>query len=184
LYGLLIIFSVPTFLVYIPFRVKEILFLIVLINNVIIPLSLIPFFRYKKIVSKQVSDTGKERVIPLLVSALLFCITSFIMYRLPLAGFLKAYFYALSFLAVTLLLVNLWYNISLHSAAAGSTLALVLSLSIKMSAGIPLLITGVIMISGLILSSRMLLNVHNRGEIFSGYLCGFFITGLVLMLSY
>jgi hypothetical protein len=182
LYGLLIIFTAPTFFRYLPLRVKEILFLIVLVNNVLIPLSLVPFFRFKNIISSWVVESRRERIIPLLAASILFSITSFIMHRLPIALFLKAYFYSLAFITVFLLTINLWYRISLHAAGAGAMVALVLTLSLKMSSALPVLTVTVLLVSGLILSSRLKLNSHSPGEVYSGFLTGFFTLGAVILL--
>jgi len=50
-YGMAIIFSAPTLLGYLPFNLKKILLLILLVNNVLLPLSLLPFFIQRKIIS-------------------------------------------------------------------------------------------------------------------------------------
>ena len=44
-YGLVIIFIAPTLYNYLPFEVKKLMILIVLVNNVLLPLSLTAFFR-------------------------------------------------------------------------------------------------------------------------------------------
>ncbi len=51
IYGLLIIFSAPTLFGYLPFQVKKLLLLIVIINNVMLPFSLMPFFIHRNIIS-------------------------------------------------------------------------------------------------------------------------------------
>lgn len=50
LYGLLIIFTAPAILWYLPYNVKKIIFFVVATNNVLIPLLLIIFSRYKNII--------------------------------------------------------------------------------------------------------------------------------------
>ena len=64
LYGLLILFSAPTFLGYLPLPVKRILFIIVLVNNVLIPLTLLPFFRYRNVITSYRIEERSERIIP------------------------------------------------------------------------------------------------------------------------
>ena len=50
-YCMVIIFSAPTLFGYLPFNVKKLLILILLVNNVFLPLSMLPFFIQKKIIS-------------------------------------------------------------------------------------------------------------------------------------
>lgn len=182
LYGLVIIFFAPTLFWYLPFKVKEILFFIFLINNVLIPVSLIPFFRYRHIISSVGIENRQERVVPLLTVSCLYLITSFIMYRLQIPVFLKAYSYSLSLLAIALLLISLKWKISLHSAGAGALTSLVMVLSLKMSSGLPFLIMLSVLISGIILSSRLKLNTHSPAEVYTGFITGFAIPAAGLLL--
>ena len=63
LYGMLIIFTAPTLFLYIPLKVKKILLLVITTNNILIPISLMPFFRYRNIISSWIIETRKERII-------------------------------------------------------------------------------------------------------------------------
>jgi hypothetical protein len=81
LYGLAILFSAPTFLKYLPAEVKRVLFIVVVIDNVILPLALLPFLRYRNLISSFHIDDRKERIIPLLITSILYCTTSFIVFR-------------------------------------------------------------------------------------------------------
>ena len=182
IYGLLIVLFAPTLFWYLPFKVKEILFFIYLINNLLIPVSLIPFFRYRHIISSIVIENRRERVIPLITVSFLYSVTSFIMFRLQIPVFLKAYSYALTILAVTLLVINLKWKISLHSAGAGALTALVLVLSLKMSSGLPFLMIFSILISGIILSSRLRLNTHGPSEVYTGFITGFAVLAACILL--
>ena len=100
LYGLAILMSAPTFLRYLPVEAKRILFMVVLINNVFIPLSLLPFLRYRNIISSYHIDDRKERIIPLLTASILYCTTSFIVFRFQVPFFLKSFIFATSVVAI------------------------------------------------------------------------------------
>jgi hypothetical protein len=182
LYGLLVIFTAPTVFRYIPIRIKEILFFIVLINNILIPVTLMPFFRYRNLISSWMIATRSERTIPLFIISLLYLITSFIMFRLQIPAFLKAYSYSLSLMILILFLVNMWWKISVYSAGAGVMTGLVLALSLKMNTGVPLIFISVLLASGIVLSSRLKLNSHNSWEVYSGFLTGVIvIAGFILI---
>jgi len=181
-YGLLIIFSAPTLFGYLPFQVKKLLLLIVMINNVILPFSLMPFFIHRNIISSWTVENRRERIIPLLLTTILYSVTSFIIFRLPIPLFLKTFVFSTFFISIIVTVINFWWKISLHSTAAGAIIALVLILSFKMFA--PL--TGYLVISviagGLILSSRLRLNYHNPLQVWMGFLAGFFGLSLFMML--
>jgi len=182
LYGLLVIFFAPTLFWYLPIRVKEILFFIFLINNVLIPLSLLPFLRYRNIISSWVIEERRERVIPLLASSLLYSVTSFLMFRLQIPVFVKAYTYSLAVLAVILLIINLSWKISLHSAGAGAMSALIFVLSVKMGVPLPFQLAATLLLSGVVMSARMMLNSHEPKQVYGGFITGFFVQGLLMLL--
>jgi len=182
IYGLLFIFFAPTLFWYLPIRVKEILFFIFLINNVLIPISLMPFLRYRNLISSWVIDERSERVIPLLIVSLLYLVTSYIMFRLQIPVFVKAYTYSLALLAIVLLIINLKWKISLYSAEAGAVTAVVFLLSVKMGVALPLQTTVVLILSGTVMSARLMSDSHEPMQVYGGFLTGFFILGLFMML--
>lgn len=182
LYSLLVIFTAPTLFWYIPIRAKEILFFIFVVNNVFIPILLMPLFRYRNLVRSWVIENRTERTIPLMAVSLLFAVTAFILSRLQIPLFLRVYAFSLTFLSLILLTVNRWWKISLHSAGAGALISVVLVLSLRMSASLPFYLGATVLIAGLILSSRLRLNSHSPSEVYAGFLTGLVVpAGLMLL---
>ena len=182
LFGLLMIFTAPTLFWYIPVKAKEILFFIFIVNNVLIPISLMPFFRYRNLVSSWYIENRSERTLPLFAVSLLYAVTSFILYRLQIPVFFKAYAFSLTMLSLSLLFVNRRWKISLHSAGAGALIAVVLVLSIRMSAPLPFYLAGSVLIGGLILSSRLKLDKHNPYEVYAGFFAGLVIPAVLMLI--
>lgn len=89
LYGLIIIFSAPTLFGYLPANVKRILFFIVLINNVLLPISLLPYLRYRNHITSWSLENRKERMLPLFIATILYAATSYIIIRYPVPVFYK-----------------------------------------------------------------------------------------------
>lgn len=182
LYGLIIIFSAPTILYYIPFGVKKILFTIIILNNVILPLSMLPYFRYRNIISSWSVENRKERIVPLITTSFFYSVTLYIIYRFHIPVFIKAFTISSVFLAIGITLISLKYKISIHSAGAGSLTALVLSLSFEMQTLLLWFLIPVILFSGLVMTARLWLKAHSQDEVYAGFLLGFFITGMFLLL--
>jgi hypothetical protein len=179
-YGILIIFSAPTLFGYLPFNVKKLLFLIILINNVFLPFSLLPFFRYRNIITTWSIEKRGERVIPLLTITILYLATAYIIFRFPIPSFLKSFVFASFFLSLIVTVVNFWWKISVHAVGAGALTALVLILSMKMYTPLTGYLILVIISTGLVLSSRLRLNVHNPQQVWIGLLSGFLGLGLYI----
>jgi hypothetical protein len=173
LYGLLIIFTAPTLFWYIPIKIKKILFLVVATNNVLVPVTLMPFFRYRNIITSWIIETRKDRVIPLIAVSIFYSITSFVVFRLQIPAFIKAYLISITLTIITLTVINLWWKISLYSAGAGILAGIVIVLSFKMMVPLTSFLIPVILTGGLILASRLKLNTHSPSEVYLGFLAGF-----------
>ena len=172
-YGLAIILSAPTLFGYLPFEVKKLLFFIVVINNVLLPLSILPLLFNRKIITSWTINDRKERIIPLILTTVLYATTSFIIFKFPIPLFLKSFLYSLGFLSLVVTLINLRWMVSLHSVGAGALISIVLILSFKMYTPLVWYLISVIIIGGLVLSSRLQLKNHNPQEVWLGFLTGF-----------
>jgi hypothetical protein len=173
LYGMIIIFSAPTLFGYLPFTVKKLLLLIVLINNVILPISLLPLFKHRNLINSWTLDSRTDRNIPLAISSILYAVTAYIMFRLPVPIFLKSFILSICLLTIIITFINLWWKISLHAVGAGLLTALVIILAFKMYTPLLWYIILVIITGGVVLSSRLRLNAHNPLQIWLGFLAGF-----------
>jgi hypothetical protein len=172
LYGLLIIFTAPALYGYLPVQVKKILFFIILVDNVMIPVMLISYFRFRNIITTWTMESRKERVMPLLATSFFYIFSVYLTYRFHIPFFIKLFIICSAFLAVAVTVINFWYKISVHATGAGALTALVLILSLRVHAPLTCLMIIVILASGLVMSSRLWLGSHKPGEIWSGFLLG------------
>jgi len=179
-YGLIIIFSAPTMFGYLPFNVKKLLLLIVVVDNIFIPISLLPFFIHRNIITSWILSDRKERTVPLIMTTALYAATSFIIFRFPLPLFLKSFIYSFFFLSLVITLINLRWHISIHSVGAGALIAMIIILSVRMHTPLTEYLISSIIAAGLLLSSRLKLNYHNPPQVWSGFLIGLF--GLTLFM--
>jgi hypothetical protein len=172
IYGMLIMFYAPTILGYLPNSVKKILFFIILINNILIPISLLPYFRYRNIITSWSISERKERVLPLITSSLFYSVTVYILYKFHIPVFIKSFVLSSALLVITMTIINFWWKISIHSVAAGALIALVVVLSYKMRTPLLLLMIAAILSAGLLMTSRLYLNSHRPAEVWSGFFLG------------
>lgn len=182
LYGLVILMSAPTFLKYLPPAAKRVLFLVVLVNNVLIPLLLLPFLKMRNFISSYHLDDRRERIIPMLTASMLYFTTSFIVLRYQIPFFLKSFIFATAMLSIVVSMINFWWKISIHAAGAGALTATVSSLWVKMYTPLPWYLLAVLVASGFILSARLKLNSHNPSQVWAGYLTGLLIIILFILL--
>jgi len=179
-YGFLIIFSAPTLFGYMPYDIKKLLLMVVIVNNVFLPLSLMPFLMNRKVITTWTVENRKERKVPLILATVLYATSSYIVFRLPIPIFLKSFTYAGFFLSMLALIINFWWKISLHSIAAGALIALVLVLSFRMYTPLVWYLIASVITGSLVMFSRLRLEYHNPKQVWFGLMTGF--AGLFLFM--
>ena len=182
LYGLLIIFSAPTLFGFIPFVQKKVIILILLTNNILLPLSLLPYLKWRKIISTWSISDRSERIIPMALTSLFYFVTLYIVLKYRIPVFIKTVILSTALLSFTVSLINFWWKISIHSVGAGALTALIFVLSFKMHTPLTIFLIPAIIISGLVLSSRLRLNSHSPKEVWLGYLLGIVGTTSLLLI--
>ncbi len=179
-YGILIIFSAPIFTGYIPSAVKKILLIIIVINNVFLPLSLMPYYKFRNIISSWFVVKRQERTLPLITTSFFYSVTVYITFRFHIPQLIKSYIITVAFLAIAVTIINFWWKISLHSTGAGAITALVIILSLRIQTPLIWFLIVVILADGLIMTARLWLHSHTSSEVWTGFLLGFISSGLLL----
>ena len=123
-----------------------------------------------------------DRIIPLIISTILYFVTTYIIFRFHVPNFLKLFFLAIACLSFTSAIINFWWRISLYSIGAGTILALVLVLSFKMYTPLLWYLIPSILVAGLILSAGCSLTVIIR-PVWAGFLTGFLGFTAIMMYS-
>ncbi|MDX9812153.1 MAG: hypothetical protein RBU28_07180 [Bacteroidales bacterium] len=179
-YGMLLLFSAPTLLGYLPGSIKKIVLIILITNNLFVPLALMPFLRFRGYISSFRMDDRQERIIPLLLSALLYSVTAYIFIKFQIPFFIKSYIFSVFFLVIAATVINFWYKISIHAIAAGGLTALVFILSLRMHVPLTEYIIMTVIFSGLVLSAGLQLRRHSPAEVWTGFLTG--VAGMIFIL--
>lgn len=182
LYGLLIIFNAPTIFIYIPFNIKRVILLLTVLNMTVIPIVILPFFKYRNIISSfSLTDKG-DRIMPLALGLIMYIITTVIFYSYQIPVVIKLFMFAASVTAFIVLMVTLRWKISIHSAGVGALLATVMALSIRMGAPLTIYLAALIVVSGVVMASRLYLGAHNPKQVYYGFAAGFlpFINIMIL----
>lgn len=179
-YGLAIILSQNSPFGYLPYDVKKLLFLIVVVNNVLLPVSLMPFLMNMNFISTWTLDEKEERTVPLLIATFLYAATTYIIYRFPVPDFLKSFVFSVFLVSGVLSLINLKWKISLHSAGMGAFLALLMFLSFRLRSELSWYFIISSAVTGLVLSARLRLNLHSPRQVWYGLAIGYTLTTFFL----
>ncbi|HOO97947.1 MAG TPA: hypothetical protein PLV06_05730 [Bacteroidales bacterium] len=182
LYGLLVVFSTPTLYGYLPFVQKKFIVFILATNNILLPFSMLPYLKWRRVISSWTIDSRTERVTPLALTTFFYLVSVYVVMKFTIPGFIKALFIASAFISLAVTVINFWVKISIHSAGAGALTAMIIFLSLTMHTPLLPLVIAAILVSGLILSSRLWLQQHTPAEVWTGFLLGFASMALILIL--
>lgn len=175
--GVLIIFNSGIYIADIPFEFKKYIYTFVLLCTLILPLTLISALYLLKYIQKFTLQQGQERVIPLIFTTICYYLGYFLLSRYSPVKLINVFLFSSVLVVLTGLLISLFWKISIHMAGAGGITALVLIVGIGYSSDMTLPMSLILMMGGVIATSRLALRAHSPIEIIAGFLLGFLLVG-------
>ena len=128
-------------------------------------------------------ETIQERKLPLLFTASALLFNYYLMQRANMMQLYQWYFLSASIAGVLALAISLFYKISLHTLGMGFLFGLGLVLSQANNADMRWYLVGVLALSGVVASSRLILLAHTRPQIYLGFFIGIISSaGMLLFL--
>lgn len=156
------------------------IYMVVAINTILIPLSLIPFYLYRKFILSVRMEQSHERIIPLIVQSILFFITYYILNRFYAPELITTYILTGGLIVFIALIISWNWKISLHLLGMGAITGIFFILSLKHKIDVNNYLIILLLASGLVAYSRLKLEAHNPNQIYAGFSVGFSISSIVL----
>jgi hypothetical protein len=172
LYGLLIIYSSPTLLSFIPFEVKRTIFILVTANNIILPLSVASILYSRGAIKTFNVRDRNERVLLLTFALMMYTVTAVLLMKIPVPNLFKAYFISIAIVTLVTLVITVFYRLSLHSAGIGGLLSLLVFMIMLYDIGSVWQLIIVLVPGGAVMSSRLYLDDHKPAEVWAGLFAG------------
>ena len=180
LYGLLIIYSSPTLLSFIPSPLKRLMFILVVTNNVMVPLALAAVLYARGTISTFNARNRNERVILLTFALLMYTLTAGLLLKMHVPVLFRAYFISIAVVTLITLVITSFYGISLHAAGIGGLLSLIGYMILLYDITTTWQLVTMIIIGGAVLSSRLYLDDHTPSEVWTGLFTGAAVMALSL----
>ena len=89
-----------------------------------------------------------------------------------------------AFLTLAILIITLFWKISIHTTAMGGMLASFICISGELSISPVIICAVLILLCGLVAFSRIKTNAHQPAQVYAGFLMGILITGLFFYFMY
>lgn len=180
LYGLLVIYSAPTLLSYMPFNMKRAIFMMVIANNVILPLSVATILYSRGVIKSIYADERSERIILLSFVLLMYTVTALLLVRIPVPTLFKAYFVSIAMVSLVSLIITSFYKLSLHSAGVGGVLALAGFMTVEFDMVSIVHVLILLLVAGAVMTARIGMGKHEPHQVWTGLLTGGGIVALSL----
>lgn len=151
---------------------KRFLLLVVVFTTAVLPLLSVALLALNKNFDVSMQNR-QDRIIPLLSSAFFYYLGFQLLSRVKVFPVFKLFFVASVLLTVLLLLITFKWKISLHAASIGALTATIFALSFRSGNNPMLAVLSVVLISGAVATSRLILKKHDLWQIVAGYGLGF-----------
>ena len=179
-WGFLLLSNSGFYFALLPWSIKKLLLLVVFLFTCLLPaLSLGLLSLSSKFDLKMEKST--DRILPLLMSSVFYYLGYLILERMPLFPIYNLFLIACVLVQIALIIVSLRWKISAHSAAIGGLIGGLIGLSFRLHENPLLIISILILVAGMVGTSRLILLKHTNGEVYAGFTLGFAIMNLVIV---
>jgi hypothetical protein len=184
LIGVFVIYNSGIYQSNIPWEAKKFTYLLVILFTILLPLAMLTLLVYWRAVQDIQLNERRERFVPMFFTAVSLVLLHIILTRIIPIKLINAFTLSMTIIAFCYLLLNLLLKTSLHLIALGGITGLVAVISKVFMADLFLWLSILIMISGIVATSRIYLKAHTIPEIISGYITGFFgVFGTIYFLA-
>lgn len=169
--GLLILF-IFSYLSLLPLTYKLFLLLMFYLFTVFLPTVLIRFYRRYQGWTLIELGSRERRAIPYVISIFSYLLCYYIMAATHVPHFMGSILIAALVIQVACAIINLFIKISTHTAAIGGVTGALLAFSVIFSFNPVWWLCIVLLLAGMVGTSRMILRQHSLRQVVLGYLAG------------
>lgn len=179
--GLLIILNSGTYLSLLDPAAKRAIIFVMALGTLVFPLMILPILQYRNLVLRNSTELSRsERLVPKFIILILYIITFVYFRKLPLSQVIHAYALTVPGVLLLITLLNIRFRISVHAAALGGLTGLIISLILLYHTPLEGFLMCSLLAGGLTGSSR-LAQGDRWGNILSGFLLGFVVVLITLL---
>ena len=172
--GFLLLLNSGFYFTLIPWSLKRMVLMVIFLSTCLLPAISIGLLGLNQKIDLKM-DKNSDRILPLILSSIFYYAGYMVLQRLPIFPIYKFFLVASILVQIALLFISLRWKISAHSAAIGGLLGGFLAMSFLFQENPLLILTLLVLISGLVGTSRLILEKHTNSQVYSGFLIGFLI---------
>lgn len=172
-YLLWIVFHTDTYLqLALPQKLQYIIYGLVVITTVLIPVSFSIILLRGGYIKSLHLDTKEERRLPYLLTCIFYFATFYLLKQAQIPSLVTLLFLGATLALLASILINMKWKISAHMVGIGGVIGALAGLSLRLFLNYQVLLLALIILAGIIGTSRMLLKAHSPAQIYSGFCLG------------
>lgn len=183
--GIFILFQINSHLSFaVNQDARRFIMLVVFINTAIAPVMAVWIMKKTGYVKDFMLSERNERIFPLLVTAVLFFMTYYLLRQLSLPSLVYFFIMSGTLLVMLTLMISFVWKVSIHMVSLGGLTGFLIVASLLLRADIAWLIILAFLASGCTGTARLILKAHSPAQVYAGYLIGMgMMLGLYLYFS-
>lgn len=151
----------------------------VIVNNFIFPVVVVLLLKGLGFIDSIFLRTQKERIVPYMASIIFFFWTWYVFYnRYEAPQILRDTLQGVFYAAIIASAANIYFKISMHAIGMGGLVGMMLASLFEGSLMGLLPLAASVLLSGLVISSRLITGDHQRGDVLAGFMVGLIAQGL------
>ena len=169
--GLVILFLF-SYLSFLPLGVKIYILLMVYTFTILLPTAMIRLYRRYQGWTRIQLGVKERRVVPYVISIMCYLTCYYLLTINHASHFIGSIVMASLIIQVVCAIINLWWKISTHSAAIGGVTGALVAFAMIFNFNPVLWICLLLLLAGMVGTSRIILKQHTLEQVVAGYLVG------------
>jgi len=179
--GLLVLLNSGTYISLLDPAAKRAILFVMALGTLFFPLMMMPILYYRNLVTSIQNSSREERLISQVIILILYIITFVYFVRLPLSRIIHSYVLATAITLSVVVLLGFWFRVSMHTAALGGVAGLIVALIFLYESPLQGLLMIALLVGGVTATSRLAMGVCRSAEVYGGYLVGFGVVLITLL---
>jgi hypothetical protein len=172
--GLLVISNSGTYAADLDPRFTNFIYLSVFLLTFMIPVAMMLLFYFTRLTKSLQFSERRERLFPLYVTLFFYIATYILIRKLPVSQVYQRFIFSACLSVLFVLAISYFWKISAHLVGWGGVVGLIVVLSFRFDTDLMLFLIIAIVAAGVTAFARLKLNEHIPGQVYSGFMVGFF----------
>jgi len=171
--GMMIIFNSNSYVNFaIPYDLKRAVIILVGLSTFVIPTLATLLLQNRGYIKSVEMETTKERILPYGFTIIFYFFTIYMMLKAPIPPIIFNFMIGALVSVILAFIINLRWKISAHMIGMGGLTGALIAISFLLSVNLIPFIALAILISGIVASSRLILNAHDPLQLVGGFILG------------